>query len=231
MTKQIQFISILSLVLVLGSSCHALQNLTSKDNSGTTKTIKKKPTQDLNFIEDIEMLPGGVVVTRHKTSGITKDGPTYHYSEKGGSTIEEANYLQFKYGIITNIEVERLTNIPLLQKIDEWWGTRYCIGGQTKECTDCSGFSSNIFNDVYNVQLPRTASDQYNACDKINIEDLKEGDLVFFHTYSRGISHVGVYIGNNKFVHASTSEGVTISDLTDNYWKPRFMVAGRVKRN
>ncbi len=229
MTKQIQSICILSLVLVLCSSCHALRNLTSKDNSGSAKTTKKKPTQDLNFIEDIEMLPGGIVVTSHKTSGITKQGPTYHYSEKGGSTIESANYLQFKYAIITNIEVENLTNIPFLQMIDEWWGTKYCIGGQTKDCTDCSGFSCNIFKDVYNIQLPRTASDQFNACDKIDTANLQEGDLVFFHTYNRGISHVGIYIGNNKFVHASTSEGVTISDLTDKYWQPRFIAAGRVR--
>jgi len=231
MTKQIQYIPYLALLVVLGTSCHALRNLTSKDGSGSAKVVKKKPSRDLTFINDIEMKPGGIVVTRHKTSGITKQGPTYHYSEKGGSTIEGANYLQFKYGIITNTEVETLTNIPLLQTIDEWWGTRYCIGGQTKDCTDCSGFSGNLFRDVYNINLPRTASDQYHICDKVSLEELKEGDLVFFHTYSRGISHVGVYIGNNKFVHASTSEGVTISDLNDKYWQPRFIAAGRVKRS
>ena len=231
MIKQLHFISYLSLVLVLCSSCHLLRNLTAKDGSGSARAVKKKPTQELTFIEDIEMLPGGVVVTRHKTSGITKQGPTYHYSEKGGSTIEGANYLQFKYGIITNTEVENLTNLPLLQKIDEWWGTRYCLGGHTKDCIDCSSFSGALFNDVYKINLPRTANDQFKACDKIGLEELKEGDLVFFHTYSRGISHVGVYIGNNKFVHASSSEGVTISDLNDKYWQPRFIAAGRVRRS
>ncbi len=231
MRKQFQTISYLLLVLVCCSSCNFLRNLTSKDGSGTAKVVKKKPSQDLTFINDIEMKPGGIVVTRHKTSGIIKQGPTYHYSEKGGSTIEGANYLQFKYGIITNTEVENLTNIPLLQTIDEWWGTRYCLGGHTKECVDCSSFSGALFNDVYKINLPRTASEQYKACDKVSIEELKEGDLVFFHTYSRGISHVGVYVGNNKFVHASTSEGVTISDLNDKYWQPRFIAAGRVRRS
>lgn len=230
MIRQLLFISFIAFLLVLGTSCRAFLNLTSKDVSGANKVSKKKSSNNPNFIEDIEMLPGGVVVTRHKTSGISTQGTTYHYSEKGGNTIESANYLQFKYSIITNVEVENLTNIPFLQKIDEWWGTRYCIGGQTKDCTDCSGFSGSIFRDVYNIQLPRTASEQYNFCDKINVADLQEGDLLFFHTYSRGISHVGIYIGNNKFVHASTSEGVTISDLNDSYWHPRFIAAGRAKK-
>ena len=217
-------------ILVWCSSCHALRNLTSKDGSGSAKTIKKKPSQELTFIEDIEMKPGGIVVTRHKTSGLTKQGPTYHYSEKGGSTIEGANYLQFKYGIITNIEVENLTNVPLLQKIEDWWGTKYCLGGSSKDGIDCSGFTNALFTDIYRINLPRTAHEQYKACDKIELNELKEGDLVFFHTYNRGVSHVGVYIGNYKFVHASTSEGVTISDLNDKYWQPRFIAAGRVRR-
>jgi lipoprotein Spr len=81
------------------------------------------------------------------------------------------------------------------------------------------------------MMLPRTAQDQYNSCDKVVVEDLKEGDLVFFKTYSRGVSHVGIYIANNKFVHASSSEGVTISDLNDAYWQPRYIGAGRVRRS
>ncbi len=230
MIKQIQLFTVVALLLVLGSSCHSLRNLTDRDGSGSAKTLKKKPTQDFTFIEDIEMLPGGIVVTRHKTSGINSQGTVFHYSEKGGSTLEEANWLQYKYAIITNIEVENLTNVPLLQKIDEWWGTKYCIGGETKDCIDCSGFSGNIFRDVYNINLPRTASDQYGVCDKVEVAELKEGDLVFFHTYRRQVSHVGIYIGNSKFVHASSSEGVTISDLNDKYWQPRFLAAGRVRR-
>ncbi len=230
MIKQLHSVAILIMAIVFLSSCNALRNITAKDGSGTAKVKKVHPSNNLTFMEDIEMLPGGVVVTRHKTSGIDSKGLTYHYSEKGGTSIDDANWLQYKYAIITNTEVENLTNVPLLQKIDEWWGTKYCIGGETKDCTDCSGFSGVIFREVYNIQLPRTASDQYASCDKIDVTDLKEGDLVFFHTVRRQVSHVGVYIGNNKFVHASTSEGVTISDLNDTYWQPRFIAAGRVRK-
>ncbi len=231
MIKQLNFIATLFIAIAFLSSCSFIRNITAKDGSGSAKVKKAHTSNNLTFMEDIEMLPGGVVVTRHKTSGLTTNGPTYHYSEKGGSNIEDAHWLQYKYAIIANTEVETLTNVPLLKKIDEWWGTKYCLGGESKDCTDCSGFSGTIFREVYNTQLPRTASDQYGVCDKIAVSDLKEGDLVFFHTYRRQISHVGVYIGNNKFVHASTSEGVTISDLNDNYWQPRFIAAGRVRKS
>jgi lipoprotein Spr len=80
---------------------------------------------------------------------------------------------------------------------------------------------------AYNVNIPRTAQEQYNNCQQINLEDLSEGDLVFFHTSGPEISHVGVYLQNNKFVHAATSGGVMVSDLNDPYWKDKYRGAGR----
>jgi len=225
--------SLITIIFVL-SSCHSLRSITARDDSGTSRVNKKKENKGMKFLDDIEMRPGGVVTSKHKTSGIKKSKENYHYSEQeiATSNIEAATQLQYKYAIITNTEVEKLNNKPLLEKIDEWWGTKYCLGGNTKDCIDCSGFSSTIFHDVYNIQIPHSAQDQYNSCDKIGIEDLKEGDLVFFHTSRRrSISHVGIYLTNNKFVHASTSDGVTISDLNDKYWNPRFIAAGRVKSN
>lgn len=225
-----QFLALL-LIIIVFSSCHSLRSLTSRDGSGTAKATKKKAARDLKFLEHIEMQPGAVVTSKHKTSGLKKPLAAYHYNDMQNTNMEEVNWLQFKYAIISDAEVETFNNIPLLKKIDEWWGTKYCMGGESKSCIDCSGFSSTIFKDVYNMMLPRTAQDQYNSCDKVVVEDLKEGDLVFFKTYSRGVSHVGIYIANNKFVHASSSEGVTISDLNDAYWQPRYIGAGRVRRS
>lgn len=84
--------------------------------------------------------------------------------------------------------------------------------------------------DVYNIALPRTAQEQYLISEKISFTDLKEGDLVFFKTQGRAVSHVGVYLANNKFIHASTSMGVTITDLNDKYWSARWVGAGRVTK-
>jgi cell wall-associated NlpC family hydrolase len=78
--------------------------------------------------------------------------------------------------------------------------------------------------------FPRTSQEQFNSCEKIELEDLREGDLVFFNTAGSDVSHVGVYLLNNKFVHAATSGGVMISDLNEKYWQPRFRGAGRVTK-
>ena len=125
--------------------------------------------------------------------------------------------------------VEKLTNVSLLKSINQWWGTRYCMGGSTQNCIDCSSLTQYLLRDVYNVTIPRTAQEQYDSSERINMEDLQEGDLVFFRTTGRGISHVGVYILDNKFVHAATSSGVTVSDLNDTYWKAKYRGAGRVR--
>lgn len=96
-------------------------------------------------------------------------------------------------------------------------------------CIDCSAFTQVIMKEIYNIQLPRTSQEQFNMMQPIPIDELQEGDLVFFNTGGRGISHVGVYMQNNKFLHASTSQGVTISDLNDKYWNPKFRGGGRMR--
>src|SRR5205809_766673 len=83
--------------------------------------------------------------------------------------------------------------------------------GSTEKCTDCSGFTQNLMRDVYAINIPRTAQEQYNSSTHIKTEELRQGDLVFFQNSSHNISHVGLYVANNKFVHASVSNGVMIS--------------------
>lgn len=141
---------------------------------------------------------------------------------------ESVSALQFKYNQLLDQEVETPLNARLFGTIDKWWGTPYKIGGLTQSGIDCSGFVFVLFIDVFNIQLPRTAHEQRDVCDKISKTDLQQGDLVFFHTRRSAISHVGIYLGNNKFVHASTSNGVMISDLDEEYWLRRFVTAGRV---
>ena len=96
----------------------------------------------------------------------------------------------------------------------------------TQRGVDCSAFTQNLDAAIFNIALPRTAKEQYDACQKISVTEAREGDLVFFNTKG-GVSHVGIYLQNNKFVHASSSGGVMISDLNEPYWKKRFLKAGR----
>ena len=97
-----------------------------------------------------------------------------------------------------------------------------------KKGVDCSAFVSFFMSAVYGLNIPRSSKEQYTASAKIKKKHLAEGDLVFFNTRG-GISHVGVYLGNNKFVHASTSNGVIISDMDENYFAQRYVGSGRVR--
>jgi hypothetical protein len=215
------------------ASCSIFKKSAATDVAVSKNRVHRKNPQ---FIDGIEVTPGSVVTSKHKTATnkhqsqneVTVSQVNTYFSNVN---IEKMDWLQLKYGIMLDATVEMLSNVDLLKKIEEWWGTKYCLGGSTKNCIDCSAFTQAILQDVYHVGLPRTAQEQYNLSDRIEDVDLKEGDLVFFHTggrRNREISHVGVYITNNKFLNASTSNGVTISDLNDPYWKSRYKGGGRV---
>lgn len=145
---------------------------------------------------------------------------------ENGNSIETANSLQLKYAQLLDVEVEQALNISLFRVVDDWMGTRYRLGGTGRDGIDCSAFTQTLFTTLYGISLPRTAREQYDFSKHISRAELKEGDLVFFNTIG-GVSHVGMYLQNNKFVHASTG-GVTISDLYDEYWMRHFIGVGRV---
>lgn len=119
------------------------------------------------------------------------------------------------------------TREKIMNQYATWKGVRYRMGGTTKKGVDCSGFVQLTFKEQFGVKLPRSTREQQKIGEKIAKTDLINGDIVVFNAGSTG-RHVGIYIGNNKFVHASTSIGVTISDMNDRYWKNRFNEARRV---
>lgn len=121
-----------------------------------------------------------------------------------------------------------IANASLKKEVDQWLGVPYKYGGTTKQGVDCSGFCGNVFKNVYNVSLGRSAQDIFDQSKPVNRAALKEGDLVFFKINSSRVSHVGIYLSDNKFVHASTSRGVMISDLGEAYWTKYYFASGRV---
>ncbi len=142
--------------------------------------------------------------------------------------VELASPVQFKYSLLLDTEVESLPAKSLLESVDEWYGVRYRRAGNTKSGIDCSGFTVAVYTAVYGMMLPRVSREQYRISRKISTTELKEGDLVFFNTTGRGVSHVGIYLGNNRFIHASVSRGVMVNSLFEDYYLKRFVGAGRI---
>jgi cell wall-associated NlpC family hydrolase len=110
-------------------------------------------------------------------------------------------------------------------------GVRYRWGGNTPDSgLDCSGFVRYVFQDTLGLSLPRRAAEMSRVGEKVSLSNLKPGDLVFFNTMRRTVSHVGIYIGDNKFVHSpSTGSTIRVDDLDDGYWEKRFTGARRVE--
>lgn len=117
---------------------------------------------------------------------------------------------------------------PLFDFVHEWFGTKYVYGGTTKKGIDCSAFTLKLFHDVYNVRLPRTASEQFKSTKRINKEELKDGDLVFFRTNYKSTWHVGVYLTDGWFIHSKSKVGVTIDNLDNPKYIRLYYGGGRI---
>ncbi|MBP1397139.1 bifunctional murein DD-endopeptidase/murein LD-carboxypeptidase, partial [Yersinia pestis subsp. pestis] len=121
--------------------------------------------------------------------------------------------------MVRNVDIKS----KILEQYAGWKGVRYRLGGSSKRGIDCSAFVQTTFREQFGMDLPRSTSQQQDLGKKVQRTKLRPGDLVLFRAGSTG-RHVGIYLGNDKFVHASTSAGVTISNLNDDYWnkRPRY---------
>lgn len=223
--------------LIAASNTVLLMVFFTQASAQKTKLTNPVPVKkEVKFIDDIEVTLDAPAEKSEVVNSPSKfadfkpliTSPKQNlFSAASSINIEQANNLQLKYSVLLDIEVENVQNIGLFQAIDQWYGTPYVYGGSSKSGVDCSAFVQAIFADRYALSLPRTAREQSKLARPISRTELKEGDLVFFNTQG-GVSHVGIYLQNNKFVHAASSEGVMISDLYDDYWMKRFISAGRI---
>jgi murein DD-endopeptidase / murein LD-carboxypeptidase len=129
---------------------------------------------------------------------------------------------------IMGVALSATSNVKLYQFIYDWIGTPYRLGGDSKNGVDCSKFAFQLYDKVFNTVIGNNSRNIFSMVNPIDKEELQEGDLVFFKIKSRSISHVGVYIGDNKFAHASSSRGVMISNLEAPYWKRYYYKGGRL---
>ena len=207
-------------------------NLSAPANNQASDS-KSKPVfiQNISTDEPADNPPaksGNIIPVKNKGSGTKGPVSTPPMPHPVGA--DDYNQLKFKYSILTNTPIEDLSNLRLLIFMDQWYGVPYHYGGTSRSGIDCSAFSSLLLSSVYNEnQLPRMSADQYKATRRISKKDLQEGDLVFFHTYGKGrkVTYVGVYLYNDRFVHASV-QGVQISNMGEGYYMTHYIGAGRV---
>lgn len=163
-----------------------------------------------------------------KSSAKKSSGKVYTYDTT--LTEDDKKYFGKKLGV----DPDEILNVKLYNFIKSWEGTKYVYGGETRSGIDCSALIQQLYTYVYNRELPRTAVEM-SLDSRFELFQphgkLREGDLVFFRiTEEKIISHVGIYLRNNKFFAANQNGGVEIASLKKSYWKKNFMAAGRYKQ-
>jgi cell wall-associated NlpC family hydrolase len=143
-----------------------------------------------------------------------------------GIVEDKTYYLLMGKNLRESSEVSQDKTKQIIDTAKSFIGVPYKFGGTTPKGFDCSGFVQYVF-DKRKITLPRSADTQYKVGKGITQKNLQQGDLVFFSTYEKGASHCGIYLGQDKFIHAS-SHGVMISRLDESYWKTRYLGARRV---
>lgn len=128
------------------------------------------------------------------------------------------------------VEIGMKDNHELYLEASRWIGTPYRRGGETKRGTDCSGMTCRIYEKVYHIKLQRSTEGQKEESRRVSIRRLREGDLVFFSSRKshKKTAHVGIYLKDGKFIHASSSQGVIVSNLNEPYYRTHWIAGGRV---
>ena len=122
---------------------------------------------------------------------------------------------------------EAATQTQLTNTAYKYIGVPYVYGGTTTSGLDCSGYTQLVFKQL-GIKINRTSASQYSQGTAVSKSNLQVGDLVFYNTSGKGVSHVGIYVGNNKFAHSATSTGVTVTSMSTSYWAKRYVGAKRI---
>jgi cell wall-associated NlpC family hydrolase len=227
-----KFCTMKNWIFSLLGSCLIFCPIDSQAQTSNTNGDGSSRAKQFKFIEGIEISrePLKQYVTQTDTQPVKKKESAATPHRELFVPIEKSNNIQFKYAQIMDCEVESITNLALYDFVEQWWQTRYRYGGNNQTGIDCSAFACQLMKEVYFIDLPRTSSEQYQQCARLNRASIAEGDMVFFGKRGR-VNHVGVYLGDGYFVHASTNNGVIISNLNDTYYSTRYLGAGRISNS
>lgn len=154
------------------------------------------------------------VIKFQKANGLAADGIV------GKQTFQRLGTINKNNGQVTTAKADKL-----IIEAKKYMNVPYVWGGSTPKGFDCSGFLNYAFEKGAGIDLPRTVADIYKKGQKVSKPSI--GDLVFFETYKPGASHAGIYLGNNQFIHSSSSKGVSVSSMNNSYWSKRYLGAKR----
>jgi cell wall-associated NlpC family hydrolase len=127
-----------------------------------------------------------------------------------------------------NEALKPLDHSKMMREISKFMGVPYVHGGAGTDGMDCSGYTMTVYKNAIGKTLPRSSAEQSKLGTSVELKDLKFGDLIFFNTTGENASHVGIYLGDDLFAHASVSFGVTISSLQSSYYAKRYETARRI---
>ncbi len=152
--------------------------------------------------------------------------PDNGYHSQNGYSLEQGDYL-YRGKASVDLKNTRLVRKKLFEQYKQWQGTRYAFGGLSRNGIDCSGLVQTAYLSGLGIQLPRTTKLQVALGIDVSLDELQPGDLIFFKTgfFTR---HVGIYMGQGKFFHASKSQGVRISNINNVYWADNYWVSKRI---
>jgi len=205
---------------------HVIQESDTQENiaevaNKSEAPVISEPAQEIPFNEKANNVS-------ESASEIPADKPEENISESANDIAARQFYRRYskKFGI----NFDGAENPELIMAVDEWLDTRFKMGGCSKEGIDCSCLVKDIYKNVYGIDLDRTTISIFNdeALIPVKKEDLQEGDLIFFKIKDDAISHVGIYLKDNQFIHASLSLGVIISNLDRKYYRERFVSGKRL---
>ena len=175
----------------------------------------------------------GALILSAVGCGGMKPNPIYHSGKSETPTPKRVNDpgRTNKSTLLSAGRIRSTNKVLMLKSINSYKGVPYLWAGDTRRGMDCSGFTMKVFQESSNYTLPHNAAAQYKLGFKVNQRQLKLGDLVFFRDIeSKGISHVGIYVGDDMFAHASLSKGVVYSSMKEDYYRKRYVSARRILR-
>jgi len=182
----------------------------------------------LSFFYDRTPAADAPTASATHTALLAELAATEHSGDGTTATLKDSvAYAQYEKKL--GVALDHTEDKDLLQTVLDWMGTPYHYGSNSKRGTDCSGFVTRVYQEVYGITLKRSSRSMFQSVKHVDKDDMQTGDLVFFRRGpGQPIYHVGIYLNDGKFAHSATNGGVMVSSLKQTYYHRNFYAAGRV---